>query len=80
MYIVLVDHKSRDALSDCIVELKKVFTDPFTISGSEEKGYQLRLEGVGDETSPRAHAKKFLKTWKPKPVEETATHPPTKEK
>jgi hypothetical protein len=71
MYIVLVNSKSRDPLSDCIAELTKSFSDPFTITGSEEKGYQLRLEGVGDETAPRAFAIKYLKTWKPKPKEET---------
>lgn len=69
IYIVLVNHKVREALSDCIAELTKSFPDPFTIAGSEEKGYQLRLEGSGDETLPRAFATKFLKTWKPKPPE-----------
>ncbi len=67
MYIVLLDHKNREALSDCIAEMSKTFTDPFTIEGSEEKGYQLRLNGAGDEKEPRAFAKKYLKTWKPKP-------------
>lgn len=69
IYIVLVNHKVREALSDCIAELTKHFTDPFTIYGSEEKGYQLRLEGSGDEIQPRAFAVKYLKTWKPKPPE-----------
>lgn len=69
MYVVLVTSKSRDVLSDVIPELKKEFpADVFSIYGSEEKGYQLRIEGAGDEKEPRAFATKFMKTWKPKPV------------
>lgn len=72
MYIVIVSHKSRECLSDCISELVKSFpSEPFTVEGSEEKGYQLRLNGAGDEKAPRVMAEKFLKTWKPKPPEET---------
>lgn len=71
MYIVIVAHKIREALSDCIPELVKAFpNEPFTIEGSEEKGYQLRLNGSGDEKAPRVMAEKFLKTRKPKPPEE----------
>lgn len=70
MYIVVVSHKNREAISDAIVELVKAFPgEPFTIEGSEEKGYQLRLNGAGDEKAPRVLAEKFLKTWKPKPPE-----------
>lgn len=70
MYVVLVTNKQRDPLSDCIVELKKSFPqEQFSIYGSEEKGYQLRIEGTGDEIAPRARAVAFLKTWKPKSEE-----------
>ena len=70
MYIVVVSHKVKEALSDCIQELIKVFPgELFTVEGSEEKGYQLRINGAGDEKAPRVMAEKFLKTWKPKPPE-----------
>lgn len=65
MYVVLVTSKSRNVLSDVIPELKKEFpADIFSIYGSEEKGYQLRLEGAGDERAPRAMVIKFMKTHK----------------
>lgn len=69
MYVVLITNKSREPLSDVIPELKKEFpAEVFSIYGSEEKGYQLRIEGTGDEKEPRAFATKYMKTWKPKPV------------
>jgi len=72
MYVVLVTHKSKEPFSDIMPELKKAFPEEtFSIYGSEEKGYQLRIEGAGDEKEPRAFAVKFMKTWKPKPVEAT---------
>lgn len=71
MYVVLVKNKLREPLSDTIPELIKEFPqEVFSISGSEEGGYQLRIEGKGDEKAPRAFAEKYLKTWKPKPPEE----------
>lgn len=71
MYVVLITSKIRETLSDCIPELNKVFPkEVFTVEGSEEKGYKLRIEGTGDEKEPRAFATKFAKTWKPKPKEE----------
>lgn len=72
MYVVLITNKSRDPLSDCIPELRKQFqNEVFSIHGSEEKGYQLRIEGAGDEKLPRVVATAFVKAWKPKPKEET---------
>jgi hypothetical protein len=69
MYVVLITNKSREPFSDIIPELKKEFPEEvFTIYGSEEKGYQLRIEGIGDEKAPRAYAIKYMKTWKPKPL------------
>jgi hypothetical protein len=71
MYVVLLGSKSREALSDCIPELAKAFPgEVFTIEGSEEKGYKLRLEGITDEKAPRAFATKYLKTWMPKSKED----------
>jgi len=70
MYVVLITNKSREPFSDIIPELKKVFPlEVFSIYGSEEKGYQLRIEGTGDEKEPRVFATKYMKTWKPKPPE-----------
>ena len=74
MYVVLVKHKSREPLSDCIPELKLKFPEEvFSVFGSDEKGYQLRIEGMGDEVLPRKFAETFLKTWKPKPSEPEET-------
>jgi hypothetical protein len=71
MYVVLVTSKTREVLSDCIPELNKAFPkEVFTVEGSEEKGYKLRIEGIGDEKGPRAFAAKFMKTWMPKPKED----------
>lgn len=73
MYVVLVDSKTRESLSDLVPELKKQFPkDTFTIEGTEAKGYKLKLEGTGDEKAPRAFAKAFLKKWKPKPPDPDA--------
>jgi len=70
MYIVLIDHKSHEAISDLMAALVKQYpAEKFSIYGSEEKGYQCRIEGVGDERAPRKFAISFLKTWKPKPPE-----------
>lgn len=80
MYVVLIDSKIKAMLSDCIPELGKSFPkDTFTIYGSEEKGYQLRIEGTGDEKAPRVFAKAFAKTWKPKPPEELPEGTPEQE-
>lgn len=74
MYIVLVVNKNKDVFSDLIPQLKERFpTETFSISGSEAQGYQLRLEGTGDELAPRSFAKKFVKTWKPPPTADKAT-------
>ena len=68
MYVVLLSHKSKPAMTDLIAALLKEFpNERFTVEGSEEKGYNARIEGVGDERAPRIFATKFLKTWKPKP-------------
>jgi hypothetical protein len=70
MYVVLTEHKSREAMGDLMAELAKHFpADKFSIEGSEDKGYQCRIIGLGDERSPRKFATVFLKTWKPKPPE-----------
>ena len=71
MYVVLVDHKSKEAMTDLMLELRSKFPlERFTIEGSEEKGYQFRIEGLGDELAPRKIAQDFLKKWKPKPIED----------
>lgn len=71
MYVVLVNHKSKEAISDLLAHLKPQFpAEVFTFEGSEEQGYKFRIEGVGDEKAPRKIAEKYLKTWKPKPKED----------
>ena len=66
MYVVLVSSKSKAAMTDLIATLSMQFpAERFTVEGSEEKGYNARIEGIGDERAPRAVAVKFLKTWKP---------------
>ena len=58
-------------MTDLMAELIKRFpAERFTVEGSEEQGYKFRIEGTGDEKAPRAVAKVFLKTWKPKPPEQ----------
>lgn len=70
IYCVLVCHKLKEPLSDAIPELNKEFpNEVFTITGSEEKGYKLRIEGAGDEKPPRKFVESFLKTWVPLPKE-----------
>lgn len=70
MYVVLVNHALREAMSDTMHALIDKFPlEKFSIDGSEEKGYKLKIMGSGDEKPPRAFAKVFLKTWKPKPPE-----------
>jgi hypothetical protein len=70
MYVVLVTHKSREAMSDLMAAILIQFpAEKFSVFGSEDKGYQFRIEGVGDEKAPRVFALSFLKTWKPKPPE-----------
>ena len=70
MYVVLVTHKVKEAMSDLMAHLLPQFPEEvFTIEGSEEKGYKFRIEGSGDEKSPRKSAEKYLKTWKPAPKE-----------
>jgi len=71
MYVVVIDHKLKEAISDLIAALVIEFPgEVFSIYGSEEKGYQCRIEGKGDEKPPRTFAKAFLKKWKPKPPED----------
>ncbi len=65
MYVVLLDDKNIVALRALMPELSKAFpNDVFTIVGTEEKGYKLRIEGAGDEKPPRVFAANFLKNWK----------------
>lgn len=69
MYIVLVTSKKLPMFNDLLPELRKKFpSDQFSIHGSEDKGYQMRIEGVGDEKAPRAYAEGFIKKWKPAPI------------
>lgn len=76
MYVVLTEHKSREAMIDLIAALLVEFpSEKFTYEGSEEKGYKARIEGAGDEKLPRKFAIKFLKAWKPKPVENIIVQP-----
>lgn len=71
MYCVLVNHKSKEAMSDLLAHLKPQFPNElFTYEGTEEKGYKFRIEGTGEEKAPRKIAEKFLKTWKPAPKED----------
>jgi hypothetical protein len=71
MYVVLVEHKSKEAMADLMAAIIVQFPlEKFSIVGSEEKGYQFHINGVGDERVPRIYASKFLKTWKPKPKED----------
>lgn len=69
MYIVLVTSKKLQIFNDLIVEIRKKFpNDQFAIDGSEDRGYQLRLLGAGDEKEPRKFAEAFMKKWKPAPI------------
>lgn len=69
MYVVIVENKNKEPLSDLIQELHKAFPgEIFTIEGSEDTKYKLRIEGSGDEKLPRAFAFQYLKRWKSKPV------------
>lgn len=68
MYVVVVTHKKIAALNDLMAVIIQTFPhDKFTIVGSEEKGYQFRVLGSGDEKGPRKLAEPFLKKWKPSP-------------
>lgn len=70
MYVVLLESKSREAMADLMAAIVVQFPlEKFSIVGSEEKGYQFHINGVGDERAPRAFALKYLKTWKPAPKE-----------
>lgn len=69
-YVVVVNHKSHEAMLDLVAVLIKQFPkERFSIHGTEEKVYKLHIEGVGDEREPRKVAEKFFKTWKPKPTD-----------
>jgi hypothetical protein len=71
MYVVVVTHKKIAALNDLMAVIMPMFPhDKFLIVGSEEKGYQFRVLGHGDEKAPRKFAEPFLKKWKPKPEDE----------
>jgi hypothetical protein len=71
MYVVLVNHKSKEAMLDLMAVLVHQFPkEVFTIEGSEDMGYKFRIEGHGDEKPPRKIAIQFFKTWKPKPKED----------
>lgn len=68
MYVVIVEHKILAALTDLLVEVRRIFpNDQFYIDGSEDKGYKLKVDGNGDEKAPRKLAEPFLKKWKPSP-------------
>ncbi len=70
MYVVLIDHKSLNAMHDLMAALVIQFpNERFAIEGSEEKGYKFNILGLGDEKHPRAFAKSFLKNWKPQETE-----------
>ena len=71
MYVVLLEHKLLAAMTDLMAAIIVQFPlEKFSIVGSEDKGYQFHINGVGDERPPRIYASKFLKTWKPKPKED----------
>jgi len=66
MYVVVVTHAKIAALNDLMAIILPMFpNDRFAIVGSEDKGYQLRVLGLGDEKAPRKIAEPFLKKWKP---------------
>lgn len=70
MYVVLVTSKMLAPFTDLMPLLFSTFSnEKFSIWGSEDKGYQLRIEGAGCEKEPRKFAELFLKKWKPKPIE-----------
>lgn len=66
MYVVLVSKIKLPILTDLVPEIRKTFpSDGFSIHGSDDKGYSLHLDGVGDEREPRTFAEAFIKSWKP---------------
>lgn len=68
MYVVLINSKLLAPLTDLMPVINKEFVEErFSIWGTEDKGYQFRIEGAGDEKLPRIFAEKFVKTWKPAP-------------
>ncbi len=69
MYVVLITSKLLAPFTDLMPVINKEFAaEKFSIWGSEDKGYQFRIEGVGDEKLPRKFAQAFVKTWKPSPI------------
>lgn len=65
MYVVLVNRQPLAALQSLMPEINKAFpSERFSIWGSDEKGYQIRIEGTGSEIEPRKFAELFLKKWK----------------
>jgi hypothetical protein len=68
MYVVVSTSKRLAPLNDLMEVINSLFpNDTFTIVGSEDKGYQFRVLGSGDEKAPRKIAETFLKKWKPTP-------------
>lgn len=68
MYVVVVTSKKLAPLNDLMAVIIQTFpNDKFQIVGSEDKGYQFRVLGSGDEKAPRKIAEPFLKKWKPSP-------------
>lgn len=66
MFVILVNKQKLPPLTDMMPEIIKKFPhDKFSIHGSEEKGYHMQIDGLGDERLPRKFAESFLKTWKP---------------
>lgn len=72
MYVVVVTSKTIAPLNDLMAVIIQMFpNDKFVIVGSEDKGYQFRVLGTGDEKAPRKIAEPFLKKWKPSPEQIT---------
>ncbi len=70
MYCVVVTNKTLAPFTDMMPEMLLKFPESkFSIWGSEDQGYQFRVEGSGDEKGPRKFALAYLKTWQPKPIE-----------
>ncbi len=61
LYISLFSYKNKDTLDILLEEVRNRFkSTKFSVRGSAEKGWQLRLEGNDDETRPRAFAEGFI--------------------
>lgn len=70
MYVILLNHPNLPALHDLLPELKLSYPcESFSINGSEDRGYSIQINGIGDERGPRNFAYSFLKKWKPKVIQ-----------